>query len=94
MARETALPRAVGTLCALALLAQLVEHLHGKEGVDGSSPSEGFAGKGPLRRAFSSLRFEDREPRDGQQFTWHVVSVGDAPDSDQDDGETGGSFGY
>jgi hypothetical protein len=26
----------------LALLAQLVEHLHGKEGVDGSSPSEGF----------------------------------------------------
>ena len=27
---------------ALALLAQLVEHLHGKEGVDGSSPSEGF----------------------------------------------------
>ena len=27
---------------ASALLAQLVEHLHGKEGVDGSSPSEGF----------------------------------------------------
>src|SRR6266545_1809267 len=26
-----------------ALLAQLVEHLHGKEGVDGSSPSEGFS---------------------------------------------------
>ena len=26
----------------IALLAQLVEHLHGKEGVDGSSPSEGF----------------------------------------------------
>src|ERR1700761_3542323 len=25
-----------------ALLAQLVEHFHGKEGVDGSSPSEGF----------------------------------------------------
>ena len=32
---------------------------------------------------------------DGQQFTWHVVSVGDAPDSHQeDDGDTGGSFGY
>ena len=31
---------------------------------------------------------------DGQQFTWHVVSVGDAPDSNQDDGDTGGSFGY
>ena len=27
---------------AVALLAQLVEHLHGKEGVDGSSPSEGL----------------------------------------------------
>ena len=26
----------------LALLAQLVEHLHGKEGVSGSSPEEGF----------------------------------------------------
>ena len=30
-----------------ALLAQLVEHLHGKEGVDGSSPSEGST-KSPL----------------------------------------------
>ena len=27
---------------------------------------------------------------DGQQFTWHVVSVGDAPDSDQ----ASGPFGY
>jgi hypothetical protein len=26
-----------------ALLAQLVEHLHGKEGVNGSSPLEGFS---------------------------------------------------
>src|SRR5215216_2303431 len=26
---------------SFALLAQLVEHFHGKEGVDGSSPSEG-----------------------------------------------------
>jgi predicted lipoprotein with Yx(FWY)xxD motif len=31
---------------------------------------------------------------DGQQFTWHVVSVGDAPASNQDDGDTGSSFGY
>src|SRR3954447_14173072 len=31
-----------GRIGAFALLAQLVEHLHGKEGVDGSSPSEGF----------------------------------------------------
>jgi hypothetical protein len=30
----------------------LVEHLHGKEGVDGSSPSEGFA-KAPQTGAFS-----------------------------------------
>jgi hypothetical protein len=28
---------------ANALLAQLVEHFHGKEGVVGSSPTEGFA---------------------------------------------------
>ncbi len=32
----------VATLAEPALLAQLVEHFHGKEGVDGSSPSEGF----------------------------------------------------
>jgi predicted lipoprotein with Yx(FWY)xxD motif len=31
---------------------------------------------------------------DGQQFTWHVVSVGDAPDSNQDGGAPGGSYGY
>src|SRR5215207_1935936 len=37
-------PRAAtgARLSATALLAQQVEHLHGKEGVDGSSPSEGF----------------------------------------------------
>jgi Domain of unknown function (DUF4389) len=34
----------------LALLAQSVEHLHGKEGVDGSSPSEGF--QNPCSRGF------------------------------------------
>jgi hypothetical protein len=39
-------PRISGaTIGRLALLAQLVEHLHGKEGVDGSSPSEGFPQK-------------------------------------------------
>ena len=31
---------------------------------------------------------------DGQQFTWHVVSVGDAPDSSREDAPTGGPFGY
>src|SRR5919204_252429 len=36
-------PGEAATMTASALLAQLVEHLHGKEGVDGSSPSEGFS---------------------------------------------------
>jgi hypothetical protein len=36
-------------LSQLALLAQLVEHLHGKEGVDGSSPSEGFTERSAKR---------------------------------------------
>src|SRR2546430_3832225 len=39
-------------MTGFALLAQLVEHLHGKEGVDGSSPSEGSA-KAPHVGAFS-----------------------------------------
>jgi hypothetical protein len=38
-----------------ALLAQLVEHLHGKEGVDGSSPSEGSQ-KALQNRAFPFAR--------------------------------------
>jgi hypothetical protein len=40
--RRVLVRQKAATLGALALLAQLVEHLHGKEGVDGSSPSEGF----------------------------------------------------
>jgi hypothetical protein len=44
--------RTGATLRHSALLAQLVEHLHGKEGVDGSSPSEGSA-KAPHVGAFS-----------------------------------------
>jgi predicted lipoprotein with Yx(FWY)xxD motif len=31
---------------------------------------------------------------DGQQFTWHVVSAGDAPDSNQEDDAPGASFSY
>ena len=31
---------------------------------------------------------------DGQQFTWHVVSVSDTPDSKQEGGPSGGSSGY
>ena len=39
-------------MAGAALLAQLVEHLHGKEGVDGSSPSEGSSGTTkPLQKA-------------------------------------------
>ena len=42
----------VATIPRPALLAQLVEHLHGKEGVDGSSPSEGsFLKTKPLQIA-------------------------------------------
>ena len=41
-----------------ALLAQLVEHLHGKEGVNGSSPLEGSA-KAPHVGAFSFSRQGD-----------------------------------
>ena len=43
---------------APALLAQLVEHLHGKEGVYGSSPEEGLrepAGKSGFRARESAL---------------------------------------
>src|SRR3954447_13780216 len=37
-------PRILATIGRRALLAQLVEHFHGKEGVAGSSPAEGFIG--------------------------------------------------
>ncbi len=37
------------TLAPPALLAQLVEHFHGKEGVAGSSPAEGFRGRSVAR---------------------------------------------
>ena len=47
-------------MAGAALLAQLVEHLHGKEGVDGSSPSEGFpespASAGLLHSQLAALR--------------------------------------
>ncbi len=42
----------LATLLQRALLAQLVEHFHGKEGVIGSSPMEGLQTKGPQARAF------------------------------------------
>jgi hypothetical protein len=45
--------RTGATLRRSALLAQLVEHLHGKEGVNGSSPLEGFT-KLLLFSSFSS----------------------------------------
>ena len=45
------LPFRAARIAPSALLAQQVEHLHGKEGVDGSSPSEGSA-KTPETGAF------------------------------------------
>src|SRR4051812_9582185 len=45
------------TIAAPALLAQLVEHLHGKEGVDGSSPSEGFTER-PAKRLLELSQWE------------------------------------
>ena len=46
--RERSLaPPAVSYDCRLALLAQLVEHFHGKEGVNGSSPLEGLGAIAP-----------------------------------------------
>src|SRR3954468_15402939 len=42
--------KTAATIARPALLAQLVEHLHGKEGVSGSSPEEGFSkGSAPRR---------------------------------------------
>jgi hypothetical protein len=52
--REGAWPRRPNgppTMARPALLAQLVEHLHGKEGVSGSSPEEGSA-KAPQTGVF------------------------------------------
>jgi hypothetical protein len=45
---------ATGICRYFALLAQLVEHFHGKEGVAGSSPAEGFASRATAR--FSRFR--------------------------------------
>ena len=44
---------AASRITGRALLAQLVEHLHGKEGVSGSSPEEGSVRKAPQMRGFS-----------------------------------------
>src|SRR5262249_34775446 len=55
---------AAGRIRALALLAQLVEHLHGKEGGDGSSPSEGL--KKPLQISGSRLALVARTGDEGR----------------------------
>src|SRR6266540_2872389 len=52
-----------------ALLAQLVEHLHGKEGVDGSSPSEGST-KAPQTGALS---FELTCTRSSMRWVWSCL---------------------
>jgi hypothetical protein len=50
-ASEYGKARFAGSLAVRALLAQLVEHFHGKEGVAGSSPAEGSL-EGPGNGAF------------------------------------------
>ena len=45
-----------------ALLAQLVEHFHGKEGVSGSSPEEGSSPEAPQSRAFFDFRAGSKRP--------------------------------
>src|SRR4051794_32847929 len=54
-------------LPTVALLAQLVEHLHGKEGVAGSSPAEGFTKRreGLSRRLTYGRRVSGRRPASG-----------------------------
>src|SRR5437588_761495 len=61
--------RTAATLVAPALLAQLVEHLHGKEGVDGSSPSEGSA-KAPEIGAFA---FRSTCSRPNVRWVWSCL---------------------
>jgi hypothetical protein len=57
-----------------ALLAQLVEHLHGKEGVDGSSPSEGFA---KVRANSASLSLScKRLSRAGKRVIFSIFAWG------------------
>ena len=67
------LARSGATLSASALLAQLVEHLHGKEGVDGSSPSEGFS-KVPANRHFVVVCVLNTRTHSG-----HICGTRDAP---------------
>ena len=66
---------ASGLHSRLALLAQSVEHLHGKEGVDGSSPSEGLAQPGGLQPLAASA--EEREGPFGSLLghTFGIVPV-------------------
>jgi hypothetical protein len=56
-------------MAASALLAQLVEHLHGKEGVSGSSPEEGF--EKPLHKRL--FRCHDRTTFMRVAAVWKVL---------------------
>jgi hypothetical protein len=58
-----------------ALLAQLVEHLHGKEGVDGSSPSEGFTER-PAKRLLELSQWETTVTRGHSRALPGVPSSG------------------
>ena len=51
-----------------ALLAQLVEHFHGKEGVAGSSPAEGSC----KAAAYGGFLFGLMAARERETFSWAV----------------------
>ena len=57
-------------LCrSFALLAQLVEHFHGKEGVAGSSPAEGSC----KAAAYGGFLFGLMVARERETFSWAVA---------------------
>jgi hypothetical protein len=58
-----------------ALLAQLVEHLHGKEGVSGSSPEEGFT-EHPAKRLLELSQWETTVTRGHSRALPGVPSSG------------------
>ena len=65
----------VGYDCRRALLAQLVEHFHGKEGVNGSSPLEGLGKFSLLSWHFLIRRIGRRGGKQGLEAIWRPFGV-------------------
>ena len=57
-------------MAANALLAQLVEHLHGKEGVSGSSPEEGFLSKLVPASSYAKVRASEDDSFGSMESFW------------------------